>query len=63
VTHEYSFKICGPDVSVANINSLVVDVKPNLAKKFPVTLKNNSNVDAEVLFLYKDHNNYQFNYH
>lgn len=50
-------------MSVANINSLVVDVKPNSAKKFPITLKNNSDVDAEVLFLYKDYNNYHFNYH
>lgn len=51
VQHEFSFSITGPQVTVANINSLVVDIKPNSGKKFPVVLKNNSDVDAEVLFL------------
>lgn len=54
IEHEYSFKVDGPNVSIANINSLVVDVKPHSGKKFPITLKNNSDVDAEVLLLYKD---------
>jgi len=63
ISHDFSFDVTGPSVSVSNINSLIVDVKPHSGKRFPITLKNNSDVDAEVLFLYSKYNNYQFNYH